>query len=380
MMGERRPLRIVIAGGGTGGHVLPAISVHQELQRRGIAVDCLWIGSRSGVESAEAERAGIPFVTVQTGKFRRYIDPKTIPDLVRIPIGAVQAATHLARFRPDVVFSTGGFVSVPTVLATRLFAPALTHEQTAIIGLANRINARFAAVFAVSYEATAVIARTLHRHVIVTGNPVRQALREGDATRARALFGFDADLPVIYLTGGARGASALNHRLFDLLPWLLARAQVVHQTGARDANPDYDEAVRRRDALPAHLRDRYAPREFIGPELFDLYALASLIVGRAGAGTVAELAFAGKASLLVPLPLSGGGEQERNAAMLGSAGAAVVLAQTDATSDRLRAELDALLSTPGRLKQMAANAATLAPHTPAAGALADALLALAARG
>jgi UDP-N-acetylglucosamine--N-acetylmuramyl-(pentapeptide) pyrophosphoryl-undecaprenol N-acetylglucosamine transferase len=376
-VGVQRPLRIVIAGGGTGGHVLPAISVHEELQRRGIRAEYLWIGSKAGVERQEAQRAGIPFTTVQTGKFRRYIDPKTIPDLVRIPIGAVQAAYKLWRYSPDVVFSTGGFVSVPTVAAARLFAPVLTHEQTAIVGLANKINARFARVFAVSYDATLPAARALHGNVIVTGNPVRRGLREGDAARGRAHVGFDATLPVIYITGGARGASALNHRVFDLLPWLLERAQVVHQTGARDANSDYDDAIRRRDALPDAQRARYAPREFIGPELFDLYAAADLIIGRAGAGTVAELAYAGKAAILVPLPLSGGGEQDRNAEMLGKAGAAVVLAQTDATSERLRAELDALLGTPGRLEAMAASAAALAPATPAAEALADALLALA---
>jgi len=376
-VGVQRPIRIVIAGGGTGGHVLPAIAVHQELERRGVSADYLWIGSKAGVERQEAQRAGIPFVAVQTGKFRRYIDPKTIPDLIRIPIGTIQAAVKLARFKPDVVFSTGGFVSVPTVVAARPLAPVLTHEQTAIVGLANKINARFARVFAVSYDATLPAARALHGNVIVTGNPVRRGLREGDSTRARAHFGFDATLPVVYITGGARGASALNHRVFDLLPWLLERAQVVHQTGARDANPDYDEAVRRRDALPNALRARYAPREFIGTELFDLYAAADLIIGRAGAGTVAELAYAGKAALLVPLPLSGGGEQDRNAEMLGNAGAAVVIAQTDASSDRLRAELDTLLGTPGRLDAMAASAAALAPAIPAAEALADALLALA---
>jgi UDP-N-acetylglucosamine--N-acetylmuramyl-(pentapeptide) pyrophosphoryl-undecaprenol N-acetylglucosamine transferase len=366
-------MRIVIAGGGTGGHVTPAIAVHDELKRRDIETEFLWIGSTTGIEGKEAARAGIPFTTIQTGKFRRYFDLKTVTDAGRLPIGIVQAASQLRRFQPDVVFSTGGFVSVPTVVAAQFFAPVVTHEQTAIVGLANKINAKFAKVFAVSYESTMASANGLGRKMIVTGNPVRAALKTGNADRAREHFGFTPDLPIIYVTGGARGASAINQRITAILPHLLERAQVVHQTGDRAANPDYDLAVAERARLPEHLQARYAPREFIGSEISDLYASASLVIGRAGAGTIAEIAYLGLPAILIPLPGSGGGEQDRNADLLARCGGAIVLSQPDATADRLKHEVLGLLADQARLSAMAAAARSIGRED-AATRLADLLL------
>lgn len=169
-----RPLRLVIAGGGTGGHVLPAIAVVEELRRRGALGETLWIGSKDGVEGEAAARAGLPFRSIETGKLRRYLAARTAADAARIPVGVAQAWRLLRAFRPSVVFSSGGFVSVPTVAAAARLAPILTHEQTAIVGLANRINARFADVFAVSWDETAPAAAALHRRVVVTG------IRSGD--------------------------------------------------------------------------------------------------------------------------------------------------------------------------------------------------------
>jgi UDP-N-acetylglucosamine--N-acetylmuramyl-(pentapeptide) pyrophosphoryl-undecaprenol N-acetylglucosamine transferase len=371
-------VRIVIAGGGTGGHVLPAIAVRDEIISRGVDAEFLWIGSHTGIERAEAGRADIPFVPIQTGKFRRYFDLKTISDAGRLPVGFFQAANELRRFRPDVVFSTGGFVSVPTVVASRLFAPVVAHEQTATIGLANKINARFCRSFAVSYESTAQQANGLRRKMVVTGNPVRTALRSGSVERALAHFGFSADLPILYVTGGARGASAINQRIISLLPSLLERMQIVHQTGDRDANPDYDIAVQARAGLPEHLRSRYSPHEFIGSELGDLYAAATLVLGRAGAGTVADLAYLGLPAILIPLPGSGGGEQHRNADLLGAVGAAVVIDQSEATADRLLSEITALLADQPRLYDMSLRARSITREN-AAAVLTDLILAHARR-
>ena len=147
---DPRPIRIVIAGGGTGGHVLPAVSVIEELKRREVQAAILWIGSHAGVERSAAERMGIPFTAIATGKFRRYLDRQTATDALRVPLGVAQAWRQVRAFKPDVVFSTGGFVSVPTVIAAARIAPILTHEQTTAIGLATKINARFADVLALS--------------------------------------------------------------------------------------------------------------------------------------------------------------------------------------------------------------------------------------
>jgi len=369
-------IRLLITGGGTGGHVQPALAVLAELRRRGSAEVVLWIGSAGGVEREAAARAGIPFRAVQTGKLRRYVSPHTPIDAARLPIGIVQAWQIVRAFRPDIVFSTGSFVSVPAVLAAARQAPILTHEQTATLGLATRINARFADVLAVSYDETATHAATLHRHVVVTGNPVRPSLAGGDRARGLHALGFTPDLPLLYVTGGARGASPLNQRLAALLPDLLHHCQILHQTGPASANGDAATLARQRATWPPDLQARYRVVEFVGEELPNIFAAATLILSRAGAGTVAELAYLGKASVLIPLPGAGGDEQTRNARLLANAGAAVLLPQEEATPDRLRAVLLDLLSDASRCAALAARARA-AGRQDAAARLADELMALA---
>ncbi len=371
-------VRLVIAGGGTGGHVLPALAVVEELRRRDAVADLLWIGSTSGIEGELAAANDIPFVTIPTGKLRRYFSIQTAADAVRVPLGVAAARRQIRRFRPDVVFSTGGFVSVPTVVAAKRVAPVLTHEQTAVLGLANRLNLRFADVLAVSYEQTASAARSRHPHVIVTGNPVRSNLAGGDRARGLARFGFSPDLPLLYVTGGARGASPVNRRVAALLPDLLRTTQVLHQTGPASANADLASLNATRDAWPAELRARYAATEFVRDELPDVYAAASLVLGRAGAGTVAELAFVGLPAVLIPLPGTGGDEQNANARVLANAGGAVVLPQDEATPEHLGQTLQTLLADPERLSTMG-NAARTVARPDASGLLADELLALAER-
>jgi UDP-N-acetylglucosamine--N-acetylmuramyl-(pentapeptide) pyrophosphoryl-undecaprenol N-acetylglucosamine transferase len=372
-------LRLAVAGGGTGGHVHPAIAVIDELRRRGQLVDPLWIGSHDGVERHLSERHGISFASIPTGKFRRYLSVQNLTDAVRVPIGIAVARRRLREFRPDVILSTGGFVSVPTVIAARGIAPVVTHDQTAILGLATRINARFADVLALSFSQTETEARALHRQVVVTGNPVRAEIARGDTGRGRTRFGFDESLPLVYVTGGARGASPINRRIAELIPALLEHAQVLHQTGPASANADARELATRHAALPAALRSRYQVVEFLGTELPDVYAAADLIVGRAGAGTVAELAAVGKPSILIPLPGAGRDEQTENARVLLDAGAAIVIRQEEATPARLRDEIIALIHDPERRGRMAAAARAVA-RPDAAARLADAVIATAQRG
>lgn len=376
MTNPQPPLRLVIAAGGTGGHVLPAVAVIDELRARGIPLDLLWIGSKSGVEGEIAEANGIDFLAVPVGKLRRYLDWQTIPDALRIPGGIALAWRHLRRFRPDVIFSTGGYVSVPVVVAGARMAPSLTHEQTAQIGLANRILARFTKRFAISYERTAEAARAIHPHVTVTGNPVRTSLADGDKARGLASFGFTPDLPVVYVTGGARGASPVNERVAGMLPDILEICQVLHQAGPASANDDARALEAAMDAWPPHLRARYVVREFIRDEIADVYAMADLVIGRAGAGTVAELAFVGKPAILIPLPGTGGDEQRKNAGILTQAGAAIALEQADATPERLRREIEDLLADHSRRHAMATDARKVG-RPDAAALLADEIIELA---
>ncbi len=376
MVGSTKGLRLAITGGGTGGHVLPALAVVDELRQSGTLADLIWIGSSEGVERRAAEEAGIQFIAIPTGKLRRYFSLRNLTDAARIPLGVLAARRALAAFRPDVILSTGGFVSVPAVVAARGIAPVLTHEQTAILGLANRINARFANVLALSHNQTALLAARLHHRVVVTGNPIRVGLTAGDRSRGLQRLGFEAGMPVVYVTGGARGASPLNQRIAALLPDILDQAQIVHQTGPPIANPDATSLSQIRDSLPKAARHRYHVVEFLGDELPDIYAAADLVVGRAGAGTIAELAYVGLPAILVPLPGARGDEQTLNARVLGDVGAAVVIAQRDATPERLQAEILALLDDPERRSRMA-NAARTVARPDAAARLTEELLSLA---
>jgi UDP-N-acetylglucosamine--N-acetylmuramyl-(pentapeptide) pyrophosphoryl-undecaprenol N-acetylglucosamine transferase len=213
---------------------------------------------------------------------------------------------------------------------------------------------------------------------VVTGNPIRSSLLSGSAEKARAMFGFDPELPVIYVTGGARGASPINHRIRDILPSLLEIAQVVHQTGPAAANADHADLAALRADLSSALQRRYVVTEFVRDELPDLYALADLVIGRAGAGTVAEVSGLGKAALLIPLPLSGGGEQVVNARALESQGACVCLLQDECSPERLLGEVSRLLGAPEVRKRLADTAKSLG-RPDAAARLADELLTLAKR-
>jgi UDP-N-acetylglucosamine--N-acetylmuramyl-(pentapeptide) pyrophosphoryl-undecaprenol N-acetylglucosamine transferase len=368
--------RLIIAGGGTGGHVLPAVAVIEELRRRDIDLEVLWVGSHGGVERAIAKDQGIPFVAIQTGKLRRYASLKTVSDAFRIPVGIIQAWRYVRTFKPDVIYSTGGAVSVPTALGGSRIAPVLTHEQTAQIGLSNRTLARIAAAFAVGFEDTAILARQIHGNVVLTGNPVRSSLMGGSAERGYKTFRLSPDMPVLYVTGGARGASPLNHRIEKLLPDLLEVVQVVHQVGPASANDDLARLTTIRASFPKELADRYVLRDFITADLADLYAITALVIGRSGAGTISELAQMGLPSILIPLPGTWGDEQRKNARVLESAGGAVYLEQSDCSPDRLGLEVRSLIASPERLTVMAVASKTVA-RPDASARLADELLGLA---
>ncbi|HQY31268.1 MAG TPA: UDP-N-acetylglucosamine--N-acetylmuramyl-(pentapeptide) pyrophosphoryl-undecaprenol N-acetylglucosamine transferase, partial [Thermomicrobiales bacterium] len=329
-MPSSKSLRLIIAGGGTGGHVLPAVAVLQELEARGQVIEALWIGSEGGIEGQRAAELGIPFNTIPTGKLRRYLDLKTARDATNVPRGYWQARAIVRQFRPDVTLSTGGYVSVPTVAAARGSGPILTHEQTTILGMATRINVHSADVLALSFDTTQALVKHRRCRTVVTGNPVRTALFDGNRDTGFARYGLDPREPVVLIMGGALGAKPINDRVQSMLAGLLTDAQVIHQTGPDSANGDFSRLQHYRMTLPDQLRSRYVVTEFIGPEIADTYAMADLMICRAGAGTVSEIAALGKAAILIPLPLSGGGEQVTNARVLAGKDAARVIPQEQA--------------------------------------------------
>lgn len=374
----RDRVRVVIAGGGTGGHTSAGLAIAAGLRGRlGDAVELHWIGSRSGLEATQAPAAGIPYHAIATGKLRRSLTARNVSDLgLRVPAGFGQAWRLLGALRPDVVVATGGFVAVPTAFAAALRRrPLLVHEQVVVPGLANRVIARLAARVAVTFAASAPAFP--RPKVVITGNPIRPALLAGDRARGFERFGLDRAAPLVYVTGGAQGSHRINRAVGAVLDPLLGVAQVVHQCGDNEFN-DLGWLRARAEALPPTVRARYRVIPFVSEALPDLYAAASLAVSRAGAGTVTELCAVGLPAILIPLPGTRGDEQTANARVLAEAGAAVLVPQAQLTPDGLAALVRELLDEPGRLAEMRERARSLA--TPDATArLVDLILALAER-
>lgn len=336
----------------------PGLAVAATLTARGIS--CAWIGSRTGIEARRVPAAGLPFIAIPTGKLRRYWAWQNLVDLaINVPAALVRARMELARLRPRVVFGTGGFVALPVVLAAAAARmPVVVHEQTAVPGLANRIAARVARRIAITFDASARWFPA--ERVVITGNPLRAELRAGSRAGAFRHFDLDPTAPLVYVTGGAQGAHRINRAVGDALPALLGAAQIVHQCGDNAETRDRQWLDERRAALPAPLAQRYRVVPYLDAELPDVFAAASLVIGRAGAGTVNECCQLGLPALYVPLPGTAGDEQTANARMVERAGGAAVLPQSELTPTALADRVSALLADPARLKQMRERTRTLA--------------------
>lgn len=385
-------IRVLITGGGSSGHVSPALAVIEaikELEARpdaGWKAEFLYVGSRQGIERGLVESRGIPFVWIETGKLRRYFSLKNLTDPFRVVAGCFGALAHVTRFKPSVVLSTGGYVAVPTVIAASMRGvPVLVHEQTVQLGLANRITARFVTRIALSFEATLKgrFSESIEAKMFVTGNPVRSAIFGGDRNEAIRWAGFDPaeDLPTVYVTGGSLGARILNRAVEQRLADLLRVCRVIHQCGEQpnQKEKDYDRLRAAADALPAELRRHYHVAPFIRAEINHVYALADLVVGRAGANTIVENCTLGKPAIYIPMVPSAGDEQTKNARMCENIDAAAVLPQTELTGDRLRAQIMTMLGDREHLTAMGKAATLLAmPH--AAHDLAVAAVSLARHG
>jgi UDP-N-acetylglucosamine--N-acetylmuramyl-(pentapeptide) pyrophosphoryl-undecaprenol N-acetylglucosamine transferase len=356
---DRLTLRIVIAGGGTGGHTSAGLAVAAALRQRGCH-DIHWIGSRRGIEGRRVPEAGLPFHAIPVGKLRRYWDWQNVPDLLwRTPSGIARSWRLLRALRPSLLFVTGGFVALPPAVAARaLSIPIVAHEQTAVPGLANRIIGRFARRIALSFPSSAH--HFAAERTVVTGNPLRPELLNGSRAAACQRFGLDPALPIVYVTGGAQGAYRINRTVGEALPTVLQHCQLIHQCGDNPETGDRAWLESRARALTEHLRRRYALVAHLGAELRDVYAAAELVIGRSGAGTVNECSHLGKPAIYIPLPGASGDEQTANARLAESAGGAILIPQTSLTSAGLVDLVTRLLGDRGALDAMGERARTLA--------------------
>jgi UDP-N-acetylglucosamine--N-acetylmuramyl-(pentapeptide) pyrophosphoryl-undecaprenol N-acetylglucosamine transferase len=353
---NRAPVYALLATGGTGGHVYPALALAGVLSGRGHDPSTIrFVGGRRGLEGRIVAAAGYEIDLLPGRGLRRALSPANLVALGEAVAALIAAVRLVRRLRPRVVVGFGGYASLPAVVAARVLrVPTVVHEQNAAPGLANRVGARLGAAAAVSLPGTPL------RGARVTGNPVRPEILL--VTRA------PQDPPLVAVVGGSLGARTLNAAALDLYDVWRDRAGVAvrHVSGVRD----HGECLRRLGAIRRSsdaLDYRLVEYE---DDMAALYGRASAMVTRAGASTVAELAAMGVPAVLVPLPGSPGSHQERNAAALAERGAAVVVPDAECDGARLAAELEALLGDPARLDSMSAAASTVGARD-AADRLAD---------
>jgi UDP-N-acetylglucosamine--N-acetylmuramyl-(pentapeptide) pyrophosphoryl-undecaprenol N-acetylglucosamine transferase len=346
----------VIAGGGTGGHVVPAIAIGRALVERGHEPSSImYVGSSRGIEARLVPAAGFPLTLLPGRGIARKLTPANLGALGGIIAAVFRALVLIRRWRPRVTVAVGGYASVPAVLASIVWrVPIVVAEQNAVPGLANRLAGRFAAASAVSFADT-----PLPRPVL-TGNPVRPEVVAADPSpggraAARAALGLPADSVVVAVTSGSLGARTINRAVLGLARSWSDRAGVCiyHVVGRRD----WPEISAGRPEPVAGGLD-YRQIEF-EDRMADLLAAADVAVGRAGASTVAELAVVGVASVLVPLPGAPGDHQTVNARRLVSEGAAVIIPDAELDAGRLGAELEPIIASADRRAQMAGAARRL---------------------
>jgi UDP-N-acetylglucosamine--N-acetylmuramyl-(pentapeptide) pyrophosphoryl-undecaprenol N-acetylglucosamine transferase len=313
--------KIVLTGGGTAGHVTPNIALLPALREAGFEVS--YMGSYDGIEKRLIGDFDVPYTGIATGKFRRYLDVKNLTDPFRVIKGYGEAKKHLKELQPDVVFSKGGFVSVPVVrAAASLHIPCIIHESDMTPGLANKLCIPVADKICCNFPET--MQNMPEGKAVLTGSPIRSELTQGNKLAGLDMCGFTANKPVIMVIGGSLGAANVNKAVRDSLSKLLDDFQVVHLCGKGKIDNLYL-------STPG-----YKQFEYIKAELKDLFAMADLVISRAGANAICELLALKKPNILIPLPAaSSRGDQLLNAASFKEQGFSIVINEDDLSTNLL---------------------------------------------
>ena len=313
--------KIVLTGGGTAGHVTPNIALLPALKEAGYEIT--YMGSYDGIEKKLISDFDIPYVGISTGKIRRYLDIKNFTDPFRVIKGFSEARKFLKVYKPDVVFSKGGFVSVPVVrAAASLNIPCIIHESDMTPGLANKLCISAAATVCCNFPETLKLLPK--NKAVLTGSPIRQELSQGNKLMGLDMCGFTANKPVIMVIGGSLGAANVNKAVREALPKLLEDFQIVHLCG--------------KDKMDNLLLTTpgYKQFEYIKSELKDLFAMADIVISRAGANAICELLALKKPNILIPLPASSSrGDQILNAQSFEAQGFSIVINEDDLLTDLL---------------------------------------------
>ena len=322
--------KIVMTGGGTAGHVTPNIALFDSLQKDGYEIH--YIGSYEGIEKGLIENKKIPYYGISSGKFRRYRSWKNLTDPFRVLHGFFQARRLLGRIRPNVVFSKGGFVSVPVVMAAKTrHIPVIIHESDLTPGLANKLAMPSATKVCCNFPET--LPYLPKEKAVLTGSPIRQELLHGNKQAAKDFCGFTGDLPILMVMGGSIGSVYINNAIRGCIDTLLTKYQIIHLCG--------------KGTIDESLKDKkgYAQFEYISENLPDLFAAADLVVARAGANSICELLALHKPNILIPLSRNASrGDQILNANSFAKQGFSAVLEEEEVTSEKLMATIDDVMA------------------------------------
>ena len=366
-------MRIIVSGGGTGGHIYPALTILRAIEERAPGTEFLYVGTRHGLESDIVPKEGIPFATVELQGFERHISLVNVKRAGLALMGVGRAMRIVKRFRPDVVIGTGGYVCGPVLLAASIHGiPTLIQEQNVVPGVTNRLLSHF-----VTRIAAGVPEAAKHfpsKKVTCTGNPIRKNVMTARRDDGLKAFGLDGKKPIVLVSGGSRGARSINRAMIGVLQKAADRPEVqfLHVTGKLE----YDDVIHRLSDAGVNLEK--SAHIQVKPYLYNMpeaLAVADLAVFRAGAIGLAELTARGIPSILVPYPYAAENHQEHNARAVMAAGAARMILNKDLTEESLGQALEELLEDPEKLKQMAIASRSLGKPE-AAGEIADIALSI----
>ncbi len=320
--------KIVLTGGGTAGHVTPNIALLPCLLEASYQIS--YIGSYQGIEKELIQAAGIPYYGISSGKLRRYLDLKNLSDPFKVIKGLGQAIRLLRRLKPDIVFSKGGFVSVPVVLAAKFCKiPVIIHESDITPGLANKLAIPAAKKVCCNFPET--LKYLPKEKAILTGSPIRQELLSGDAKSARSYCHFNSEKPVLLVIGGSSGSKVINDAIRSQLSTLLQSYQIIHLCGKGNVDTGLTDTA------------GYAQYEYISTQLKDMFALADIVISRAGANAICELLALHKPNILIPLSASASrGDQILNANSFQKQGFSYVIEEENLAADTLQTALSAV--------------------------------------
>lgn len=348
-------MKILFTGGGSGGHVLPIIAIVREIRKFSIQkkIEFFYAGPKDDFSSLLLSQEDIKIKNITSGKIRRYVDKKTffqnfIDIAFKIPFGVIQSFFHIFFLSPDLIFSKGGFGSVPVVIAGWLLrVPIFIHESDSLPGLANKFSAHFSLKIFTSFPKTIEFKED---KMILVGNPIKTEILNGSKKEAKEILKLTEKKPIILVLGGSQGAERVNDLFLTILPEMVRDFEIIHQCGEKNFERVNSES---KVILKEFLQKYYHPYPFLKEEeLKAAYAACDIIVSRAGAGSIFEIAAVGKPSILIPLPESAQNHQVNNAYVYAKTGAAIVLESENFTPHFFLERLKRLSSNTEKMKEM----------------------------